>query len=72
MEMRVMSERTGGLLILSDSFVSKVFTESFRKLIGSRDPAHIDMAFSASLEASCSREMRVIRLSCCCTESSGM
>lgn len=66
LEMKVCSVRTGGLMVLADSFGQSVFKESFRRVFSrypdegkAGDAGHLSMAFSATLEVMCSREMKV-------------
>jgi len=67
LEMKVCVEKTGGLLVLADSFGQSVFKESFRRVFR-RFPddahpcnaGHLSMGFAATLEVLCSsREIKV-------------
>jgi len=66
LEMRPCVEKTGGLLVLADSFGQSVFKESFRRLfrrypddVQPCNAGHLKMAFAASLEVLCSREFKI-------------
>lgn len=66
MEMKVCVEKTGGVIVLADSFGQSVFKESFRRMFSrfseeayECDRDHLTMAFAASLEVLNSREFKV-------------
>jgi len=66
LEMKVVVEKTGGLVVLADSFGQSVFKESFRRVFR-RFPEdahevnknHMQMGFAATLECVCSREVKI-------------
>jgi protein transport protein SEC23 len=59
-EMKSLVEKTGGVMVLHDTFVHQVFTESFRRVFG-RDASQqmLSMAFGAELQVATSREIKV-------------
>ncbi|CAK4327112.1 unnamed protein product [Aphanomyces euteiches] len=66
MEMKVCVSKTGGVIVLADSFGQSVFKESFRRMFSrfseeaaENDRDHLTMAFAASLEVLTSREFKV-------------
>jgi len=65
LEMKVVVEKTGGLMVLGDSFGQSVFKESFRRVFRRHAPdvpgdgGHMMMGFGASLEVLTSREFKV-------------
>ncbi|TYZ59310.1 hypothetical protein PybrP1_001189 [[Pythium] brassicae (nom. inval.)] len=66
MEMKACVQKTGGVIVLADSFGQSVFRESFRRMFSKFseeaaecDKDHLTMAFAASLEVLTSREFKV-------------
>ncbi|GMH71804.1 hypothetical protein TrST_g6824 [Triparma strigata] len=64
LEMKVMSEKSGGLMVLGDSFGQSVFKESLRRVFrrtpeGEQDAGSMAMGFAATLECMTSREFKV-------------
>uniref|UniRef100_A0A7S1BQW7 Protein transport protein SEC23 n=1 Tax=Corethron hystrix TaxID=216773 RepID=A0A7S1BQW7_9STRA len=65
LEIKVVVEKTGGLMVLGDSFGQSVFKESFRRVFRRYPPdmpgdgGHMMMGFAASLEVLTSREFKV-------------
>ena len=73
MEMKVCVSKTGGVIVLADSFGRSVFKESFRRMFSrysddaaENDANHLTMAFAASLEVLTSREFKVSGAIGCC------
>ena len=73
MEMKVCVSKTGGVIVLADSFGQSVFKESFRRMFSrysddaaENDANHLTMAFAASLEVLTSREFKVSGAIGCC------
>uniref|UniRef100_A0A7S2RSN8 Protein transport protein SEC23 n=1 Tax=Eucampia antarctica TaxID=49252 RepID=A0A7S2RSN8_9STRA len=58
LEMHPLVEATGGLVVLGDSFGQSVFKESLRRIFA-LDNGVMNMAFGATLEVLCSREVKV-------------
>jgi protein transport protein SEC23 len=61
-EMRVCVERTGGYLVLDDSFTRGVFLNSFQRVFSRDANNDLTMAFSGELSVSTSRELKVMLL----------
>jgi len=65
LEMKVCAEKTGGLIVLGDSFGQSVFKESLRRVFrrfpdeSASDAGQLQMGFAASVEVKCSREVKV-------------
>ena len=58
-EMKVLSEKTGGAVVMADTFSSSVFKDSLRKLFEPDSGGFLQLAFNAKLEVLCSRDVRV-------------
>eukprot|EP00479_Gromia_sphaerica_P006684 TRINITY_DN1983_c0_g1_i1.p1 TRINITY_DN1983_c0_g1~~TRINITY_DN1983_c0_g1_i1.p1 ORF type:complete len:304 (-),score=67.61 TRINITY_DN1983_c0_g1_i1:205-1116(-) len=58
-EMKVLIEQTGGFLILSDSFMTSQFQESFQKIFERDDEGELDMTFDATIRCVTSREYKI-------------
>lgn len=52
-------QKTGGVVVLGDSFKQSVFKDSFKRLFAKNDAGELEMAFAATLEVLCSREFKV-------------
>jgi len=65
LEMRVVIEKTGGLMVMGDSFGQSVFKESLRRLFRrvpddvAVDGGHLTMGFAATIECLTSREFKI-------------
>lgn len=65
LEMKVCAEKTGGLIVLGDSFGQSVFKESFRRVLrrnpddAAIDAGELQMGFGATVEVKTSREFKV-------------
>ena len=65
LEMKVCAEKTGGLIVLGDSFGQSVFKESFRRVFrrnpdeAAIDAGELQMGFGATVEVKTSREFKV-------------
>lgn len=66
LEMKSCVQKTGGVIVLADSFGQSVFRESFRRMFSKFsdeaaecDKDHLTMAFAASVEVLTSREFKV-------------
>lgn len=59
-EMKYLSNFTGGHMVMADSFNTSLFKQTFQKVFA-KDAGgqHFRMAFNASLEVKCSRELQV-------------
>lgn len=58
-EMKVCVEKTGGYLVLDDSFTRGVFTGSFKRVFAKNESKELHMAFSGELTVRTSREFQV-------------
>mmetsp|Transcript_3147 Transcript_3147/g.4293 ORF Transcript_3147/g.4293 Transcript_3147/m.4293 type:complete len:766 (-) Transcript_3147:258-2555(-) len=65
LEMKVCAEKTGGLIVLADSFGQSVFKESLRRVFrrfpddAASDGGQLQMGFGATVEVKTSREFKV-------------
>lgn len=65
LETKVCAEKTGGLIVLADSFGQSVFKESLRRVFkrfpedAASDAGQLQMGFAATVEVKCSREFKV-------------
>jgi len=57
-EMRVLPDRTGGYLVMSDSFSLHVFKDSFRRMFDHDESGFLSMGFNAKIEVLTSREVK--------------
>ena len=58
-EMRVMSEKTGGALVMADSFSVSAFRDSFKKLFEPDNTGYLQMGFNAKIEIITSRDVKI-------------
>mmetsp|Transcript_50235 Transcript_50235/g.92811 ORF Transcript_50235/g.92811 Transcript_50235/m.92811 type:complete len:760 (-) Transcript_50235:166-2445(-) len=65
-EMRVMADKTGGYVVMSDSFSMHVFKDSYRKVFDCDASGYLQMGFNANVEVLCSREFK------CCGAVGGL
>lgn len=69
-EMRVLCDRTGGAMVMSDSFSYNVFKDSFKMLFSKvdADGGYLQMGFNAKIKTVCSKEFKVCgAVGGCCT-----
>lgn len=57
-EMKVIVERTGGLVVLSESFGHSVFKDSFRRVYEDSEQS-LGLSFNGSLEINCSKDIKI-------------
>ncbi|KAF0895495.1 hypothetical protein E2562_013591 [Oryza meyeriana var. granulata] len=57
-EMKVAIERTGGLVVLSESFGHSVFKDSFKRIFEGGEQS-LDLSFNGTLEINCSKDIKV-------------
>ena len=62
MEMKSLTSNTNGFIVLSDSFNSSVFKQSFTRLFVKDNEGFLKMGFNATLEVQTSRELKVCGL----------
>lgn len=58
-EMKVLVEKTGGLLVLNDMFEARVFVDSFQHVFRRSSDGHLAMGFNGEIELLASREFKV-------------
>ena len=58
-EMKILIEKTGGFIVVHDTFVHQVFTQSYIKIFSRDAQDQLLMAFSGELEVITSREVKV-------------
>ncbi|XP_057957479.1 protein transport protein SEC23 E-like [Malania oleifera] len=57
-EMKVTVERTGGLVVLAESFGHSVFKDSFRRIFEDGDGS-LGLSFNGTLEINCSKDIKI-------------
>ncbi|KAJ4378254.1 GTPase-activating protein S23 [Didymella sp. IMI 355093] len=62
LEMRGLSNSTGGHMILTDSFTSSMYKQSFVRIFNKDDQDNLLMAFNANLEVLTTKELKVTGL----------
>uniref|UniRef100_A0A8D8S8M2 Protein transport protein SEC23 n=1 Tax=Cacopsylla melanoneura TaxID=428564 RepID=A0A8D8S8M2_9HEMI len=60
LEMKLCCNATGGHMVMGDSFNSSLFKQTFQRVLARDDKDQLRMAFNASLEVKCSRELKVM------------
>jgi len=65
-EMKVLPDKTGGFMVMGDSFSVHVFKDSFRKVFDCDEAGYLQMGFNAKIEVFCSREFK------CCGAVGGL
>ncbi|CAG8641256.1 8956_t:CDS:2, partial [Paraglomus occultum] len=62
LEMKSMVNSTGGFMILSDSFTTAIFKQSFQRVFNKDAQGNLQMAYNATLDVQTTRELRVCGL----------
>ncbi|KAI3723394.1 hypothetical protein L2E82_34928 [Cichorium intybus] len=57
-EMKVIIERTGGLVVLSESFGHSVFRDSFKRVFENREDS-LGLSYNGTLEMNCSKDIKI-------------
>lgn len=57
-EMKLVVERTGGLVVLAESFGHSVFKDSFRRIFESGEQS-LGLSFNGTLEINCSKDVKI-------------
>ncbi|KAG0464136.1 hypothetical protein HPP92_020205 [Vanilla planifolia] len=57
-EMKVAVERTGGLVVLAESFGHSVFKDSFKRIFDSGEQS-LGLSFNGTLEINCSKDIKI-------------
>jgi len=65
-EMKVVADKTGGFMVMSDSFSMHVFKDSFRKVFDCDEAGYLQLGFNAKIEVFTSREFK------CCGAVGGL
>jgi len=65
-EMKVVADKTGGYMVMSDSFSMSVFKDSFRKMFDCDDQGYLNLGFNGKIEVFTSREFK------CCGAVGGL
>jgi len=65
-EMKVVADKTGGYMVMSDSFSMSVFKDSFRKMFDCDEQGYLNLGFNGKLEVFTSREVK------CCGAVGGL
>ena len=59
MEMKQCCNSTGGHMVMADSFNSSLFKQTFQRVFARDAKGDLKMAFNGTLEAKCSRELKI-------------
>lgn len=62
LEMKSLVNQTNGVMVLSDSFATNIFKQSFFSLFEKDEQGHLKMGFHAALDVKTSRELKVCGL----------
>ncbi|EEA07304.1 Sec23/Sec24 trunk domain-containing protein [Cryptosporidium muris RN66] len=66
-EMRVLCDRSGGNMVMSDSFSMNIFRDSFKKIFEPDNTGYIKQAFNGRVELLCSKDIKVCGAIGACT-----
>ncbi|XP_006463484.1 copii coat protein, partial [Agaricus bisporus var. bisporus H97] len=58
-EMKSLPGSTNGVIVLSDSFATSIFKQSFLRLFNKDDQGHLQMGFNATFDVQTTKELRV-------------
>lgn len=58
-EMKVVADKSGGYMVMCDSFSTHVFKDSFRKIFDVDEAGYLQLGFKAEIEVFTSREFKV-------------
>ncbi len=59
LEMRSMPNSTNGVIVLSDSFATSIFKQSFLRIFNKDDQGHLHMGFNATFDVQTTKELKV-------------
>ena len=59
LEMRACCNMTGGNMVMGDSFNSSLFKQTYQRVFSKDNKNEFKMAFNATLEVKCSRELKI-------------
>eukprot|EP01071_Lankesteria_metandrocarpae_P003093 Lankesteria_metandrocarpae@DN2755_c0_g1_i1.p1 len=73
-EMKICCDKTGGVIVMSDTFSLNVFRESFKKLFDTDANGDLRHGYNARIEILCSRDVKICGAigSCCGTAKKGV
>merc|ERR1719355_480238 len=57
-EMKVLADKSGGYMVMGDSFSMHVFKDSFRHVFDCDESGYLNLGFNAKMEVFCSREFK--------------
>jgi len=69
LEMKSCCNQTGGHMVMGDSFNSSLFKQTFQRVFVKDQNEHFKMAFNATLEVKCSRELKISGAIGACTSA---
>ncbi|KAH3672718.1 hypothetical protein WICMUC_004124 [Wickerhamomyces mucosus] len=58
-EMQSLSNKTGGVLLLTDAFTTSIFKQSFLRLFSKDEEGYLSMGFNAKFDVKISKELKV-------------
>lgn len=58
-EMKVLCDKTGGYMVMADSFSTNVFKDSFKKIFQCDDNGYLQLGFNAKIELKTSRPVKI-------------
>ncbi|KXN87767.1 Protein transport protein SEC23 [Leucoagaricus sp. SymC.cos] len=58
-EMKSLPNSTNGVIVLSDSFATSIFKQSFLRLFNKDDQGHLQMGFNATFDVQTTKELKV-------------
>ena len=59
LEMKACCNMTGGNMVMGDSFNSSLFKQTYQRVFGKDSKGEFKMAFNATMEVKCSRELKI-------------
>lgn len=68
-EMKICAERTGGVVVMSDTFSLNVFRDSLKKLFENGPDGYVRNAFNVKIEFLCTKEVKVCGAIGCITST---
>eukprot|EP01053_Blabericola_migrator_P004824 Blabericola_migrator_1__4823@NODE_2531_length_2639_cov_267_855754_g1583_i0_p1_GENE_NODE_2531_length_2639_cov_267_855754_g1583_i0NODE_2531_length_2639_cov_267_855754_g1583_i0_p1_ORF_typecomplete_len804_score146_28Sec23_trunk/PF04811_15/6_1e71Sec23_helical/PF04815_15/2_8e25Sec23_BS/PF08033_12/2_1e21Sec23_BS/PF08033_12/4_5e03Gelsolin/PF00626_22/1_1e04Gelsolin/PF00626_22/5_5e08zfSec23_Sec24/PF04810_15/1_8e07zfSec23_Sec24/PF04810_15/6_3e03VWA_3/PF13768_6/1_NODE_2531_length_2639_cov_267_855754_g1583_i len=68
-EMKVCAERTGGVVVMSDTFSLNVFRDSLKKLFENGPDGYVRNAFNVRIELLCTKEVKICGAIGCVTST---
>ncbi|TFY60720.1 hypothetical protein EVJ58_g4957 [Rhodofomes roseus] len=59
LEMKSLPNSTNGVIVLSDSFATSIFKQSFLRIFNKDDQGHLEMGFNATFDVQTTKELKV-------------